>query len=81
MVEQQAERPEAEDALEAVEERLRGTVRAARSRLMPTISSDEPTRLERAVQSAPIVAAGVAAGAGLTLGLLVRRFVPKGVRK
>lgn len=81
MVEQQAERPEAEDALEAVEERLRGAVRAARSRLMPTISSDEPTRLERAVQSAPIVAAGVAAGAGLTLGLLVRRFVPKGVRK
>lgn len=81
MVEQQAERPEAEEALDAVEERLRGAVRAVRTRLMPTVSTEQPTRLERAVQSAPIVAAGVAAGAGLALGFAVRRFVPKGVRR
>lgn len=85
MVQEDTYRPEADvsmdEALESVESTLSGALRGVRTRLMPTISSEQPTRVEKVVQDAPIIAAGVAAGAGLALGLVVRRFVPRGLRK
>ena len=62
------------DPLDAFEESLQGVVRSVRARVRPGADPAEPTAVETAVSENPFLATSIAAGAGLALGLLVRRF-------